>query len=1091
MQRNVLGLLPLLAALVAISVSGCSPAQESTGSAQFVTSLQQALSASDVTRVTVTLTAANLPTRSVELAKSNGQWGGVMGHIQAGTGRTFTAEAFNASGTKLYAGQVTGVTIVRGQTAAVALTLQQVQAPPPFQNAVPIIDSFVASGISALPGGSITLQVSAHDPNPSDTLTYAWTASAGTLSSPTSASTEWTAPQQSGPVTLTVAVTDPHGSVATQSVKLPVRNGVGDAAIDISFNNWPGVERITASPSRVEVGHMTVVTATAADSDGDALSYQWSASGCTGTWTEATASTARFTPDAAPVDGPCGCRLEVQVGDGRGGTGQGTLSMCVGGPAGPGFPPDVVAAYQSETSVPVNGTVRLRVEGEDPHGGALGFSWTASGGTLGGPTSDATTSEVVWTAPACLDAIRASITVTLSNAMGLTASHEFRVHGLPECTSLPSGTWAAVGGMNTSRVFHSATLLPSGEVLFAGRWTAVLPPWGAQAEVYNPETNRSVRTEGGPDGMTTAVLLPSGKVLAIGRASAQLFDPVTKSWTLAGAVANEESHRVTLTLLPSGKVLLAGGYEQTTSQPLATARLYDAATGAWTDTQPMLSARSGHTATLLPSGKVLVTGGYGPGNVSVTSTEVYDPATGSWAPSGDMAFKHAQHTAALLPSGKVLVVGNIDGNNELTLAEVYDPDTGTWLPAGGSTSTCSHHTATLLPSGKVLVTGCGGPNDALTTAEVYDPMTGTWTPTESLNVRRELYYTATLLPSGKVLVAGGFESMMEVYDPATGAWSPLSALARRRSEHTAVLLPSGKVLVMGGGSTADPQVELYDPLTTAWTVTGSMSSPRDNHTATLLPSGKVLVVGGYNPTNSSELATAEVYDPATGAWTPTGSLQGGRSLHTATLLPSGKVLVVGGYGPTNSSQLATAEVYDPATGAWTPTGSLEAGRAFHTATLLPSGKVLVVGGSGPYEGRMQVYDPETGSWTLKGDLPLPSHKLTATVLASGKVLVVTEAGAVEYDPEADTLGSAGIMVQSRLWHTATQLVSGQGLIAGGVPETTVTELYDPETRTWSSTGDFASVRYGHTATRLASGKVLVVGGQFSSDYYSLVTVYTP
>jgi hypothetical protein len=1077
MQRNILGLLPLLAALVAMSVSGCRPSEDSTGSAQFVSSLQQSLSAAEVTRVTVTLTAADLPTRTVELEEANGQWGGLMGHIPSGAGRTFTAEAFNASGVKLYAGQVTGVTITKGQTAAVALMLQQVQASPPFQNAVPIIDSLVASGSSALPGGRLTLQASAHDPNPSDTLTYAWTASAGTLSSATSARTEWTAPQQVGQVTLTVAVTDPHGSVATLSMKLPVRNGVGDAALDISFNNWPVVAKLTASPSRVEVGQSTVVTATASDSDGDGLSYQWSAEGCTGTWTEASGNTARFTPDAAPVDGPCSCRLGVQVGDGRGGTGQGTLSMCVGGAVGPSFPPEVVETFQSATSVSANGTVRLRVEGQDPQGGALGFSWTASEGSLGVPASDATTSEVVWTAPGCLDALRASLTVTLSNTLGLTASHVFQVYGLPECTPLPSGTWAAMGSRNMSRYWHSATLLPSGEVLFAGGWG---PPWGTLSDVYNPATNRSVATGGAMEGMTAAVLLPTGKVLVIGAFSAKLFDPVTKGWSMAGAVANDVFH--TVTLLPSGKVLLAGGQIFQTGQTLAAASLYDVATGTWTDTQPMLSARAGHAATVLPSGKVLVTGGYGLEAGTGTSTEVYDPGTGSWAPAASMSFSRAYHTALLLPSGKVLVVGGSGGPES---AEVYDPETNAWLPAGGGASTCSKGTATLLPSGKVLVPGCrNSQTGVLTPAEVYDPMTGVWAPTGNLNVPGDIY-TATVLPSGRVLVAGDPEtSMMEVYDPVTGVWSLLSPpMKSERNDHAAVLLPSGKVLVVGGAGTYGPRTDLFDPATTAWSVTGAMGSHRQEHAALLLHSGKVLVVGGKDP-NGELLATAEVYDPVTGAWSPTGSLSTARAESTATLLASGKVLVVGGIDP-SGALLATAEVYDPATGVWTPTGSMSAGRAHHTATLLASGKVLVVGT------QVEVYDPVLGSWSLPTESLLVDGYHTATLLASGKLLIVVNTASWVYDPETETWTLAGGLAEMRYEHTATLLPSGKVLIVGTYYPTTVTELYDPETGTWSR-GDSASPYFTRfTATRLASGKVLFLGGAYSGTYHPMAKVYTP
>ncbi len=89
----------------------------------------------------------------------------------------------------------------------------------------------------------------------------------------------------------------------------------------------------------------------------------------------------------------------------------------------------------------------------------------------------------------------------------------------------------------------------------------------------------------------------------------------------------------TATLLPDGRVLVVGGWND--SGALASAELYDPATGTWTATGGLAAARYDHTATLLPDGRVLVVGGYGSGYLA--SAEVYDPATGTWTATGSLA----------------------------------------------------------------------------------------------------------------------------------------------------------------------------------------------------------------------------------------------------------------------------------------------------------------------------------------------------------------------------------------------------------------------------------------------------------------------
>ena len=77
-------------------------------------------------------------------------------------------------------------------------------------------------------------------------------------------------------------------------------------------------------------------------------------------------------------------------------------------------------------------------------------------------------------------------------------------------------------------------------------------------------------------------------------------------WEYTGSLNTARFHH-TATLLPDGRVLVVGG--ESGHDPLASAELYDPATGTWSDTGSLRTARDSHTATLLPNGMVLVAGG--------------------------------------------------------------------------------------------------------------------------------------------------------------------------------------------------------------------------------------------------------------------------------------------------------------------------------------------------------------------------------------------------------------------------------------------------------------------------------------------------
>jgi len=321
--------------------------------------------------------------------------------------------------------------------------------------------------------------------------------------------------------------------------------------------------------------------------------------------------------------------------------------------------------------------------------------------------------------------------------------------------------------MTTARFAHTATLLPSGQVLVLGGYnrdtvsSRLLDKSGP--DLYDSGTNSWTRAGSmvtNRDGHT-ATLLRNGQVLVIGgdrraAATAEWYDPATKSSSLAAPMTTARSGGHTATLLRDGQTLLLGGYNYDRGgNRLATVELYQLR-DTWVNAKSMTAGRAHHSATLLSNGEVLVVGGYSGGRDVLATAERYDTTTNRWASAGKMTVGRRQHTATLLTNGQVLAVGgwsNIDNTgSSATAAELYDPAANTWISGGTMATAHAEHTATLLPNGQVLV--IGGGND---TVERYDPTTNSWASAGRMTTARK-GHTATLLPSGQVLVAGGYTS---------------------------------------------------------------------------------------------------------------------------------------------------------------------------------------------------------------------------------------------------------------------------------------------------------------------------------------------
>jgi N-acetylneuraminic acid mutarotase len=106
--------------------------------------------------------------------------------------------------------------------------------------------------------------------------------------------------------------------------------------------------------------------------------------------------------------------------------------------------------------------------------------------------------------------------------------------------------------------------------------------------------------------------------------TAELWDPATGTWTLAGKLHDPRA-RHTAALLPDGRVLVAGGEDYQGVGTLASAEIFDAATSAWTTTGQLITGREQHATATLLNGRVMVAGGYDETGDGLGSAELFTP----------------------------------------------------------------------------------------------------------------------------------------------------------------------------------------------------------------------------------------------------------------------------------------------------------------------------------------------------------------------------------------------------------------------------------------------------------------------------------
>jgi hypothetical protein len=159
----------------------------------------------------------------------------------------------------------------------------------------------------------------------------------------------------------------------------------------------------------------------------------------------------------------------------------------------------------------------------------------------------------------------------------------------------------------------------------------------------------------------SATLLPKGQVLFAGgltaggaTSTAELYDPVARTFSSMSSMSVART-RHSATLLSDGLVLIAGGENcHSGCVHYSSAELHNPSSGIFSVVAgSMATPRPGAAAVPLASGKVLIAGGASSGAIFNTIAELFDPNTNLFAPTGTMVNPRLAFTATLLQNGNV------------------------------------------------------------------------------------------------------------------------------------------------------------------------------------------------------------------------------------------------------------------------------------------------------------------------------------------------------------------------------------------------------------------------------------------------------
>ncbi len=380
----------------------------------------------------------------------------------------------------------------------------------------------------------------------------------------------------------------------------------------------------------------------------------------------------------------------------------------------------------------------------------------------------------------------------------------------------------------------------SGQQTGAERWSAASSSWAATEGLNKQRTEFAL------------VALQDGRALVVGGlndsyqsySSAYTYDPGSGHWSKVGLMAAARSLPAAA-VLADGRVLVAGGYFGHKPDwgalvaPGAALAAYDVASDGF-------GAPGGSTPDDIAPPNV--------GNALATA-ELFDPATGEWSATGTMRYARYGAQAVTLADGRVLVVGSSPGWNDIGIsvdgrafdtAELYDPGAGRFTLTGS-----------LPPVDATAIARQGAPKSVV--AEVRDDPSP---PVSYIGTLIALADGDAILVGSRYTEKHGADYARSFrYHAGDGTWTEIgetwmsteiptppyrrwTSTGPNLSGAAIAALPDGSILAAGGSDEGATTVLAYDPGRDEWGSAHKLPDARTGATAVGLADGTVLVVGG-------------------------------------------------------------------------------------------------------------------------------------------------------------------------------------------------------------------------------------------------------